>query len=76
MTLKEMLNVLDYKTKVCICSEMGAFNDPCTVENLPYHCVAGALDAKIDRVYYDESDQTITIELVDDWADDIMDDSK
>ena len=76
MKLKEILNVLDCKTKVCVCSDMGAFNDPCTVGELPYHCVAGALDAKVDRVYYDESDQTITIELVDDWADDIMDDSK
>lgn len=76
MKLKEILNVLDYKTKVCICSDMGAFNDPCTVEDLPYHCVAGALDAQVDRIYFDESDQTVTIELIENWADDVMDDSK
>lgn len=75
MTLKEMLNVLDYKTRICICSDMGAFNDPCTVEDLPYRCVAGALDAKIDRVYYDESDNTVTIEVVDYFSED-DDDSK
>lgn len=73
MTLKEMLNVLDYKTRVCICSDMGAFNDPCTVEELPYRCVAGALDAKVERVYYDESDQTITIEVGDYFSEDTED---
>lgn len=73
MTLKEMLNVLDYKTRVCICSDMGAFNDPCTVEELPYHCVAGALDAKVDRVYYDEADQTVTIEVADYFSEDTED---
>ena len=76
MTLKEILNVLDRKTRICICSDMGAFNDPCTVEELPYHCVAGALDARVDRVYYDEADQTVTIDLVDDWYDDLADNSK
>lgn len=73
MTLKEMLNVLDYKTRICICSEMGAFNDPCTVEELPYRCVAGALDAKVDRVYYDEADQTVTIEVADYFSEDTED---
>lgn len=73
MTLKEMLNVLDYKTRVCICSDMGAFNDPCTVEELPYRCVAGALDAKVDRIYYDEADQTVTIEVADYFSEDTED---
>lgn len=73
MTLKEMLNVLDYESKICICSDMGAFNDPCTVKDLPYRCVAGALDAKVERVYYDESDQTITIEVADYFSEDTED---
>lgn len=70
MTLKEMLNVLDYKARVCICSKMGAFNDPCTAAELPYRCVAGALDARVERVYYDESDQTITIDVADYFSED------
>lgn len=65
MTLKELLLTIKYGTNVCICDNMGAWNDTCPVENLPAVSVIHALDREVEDIYIDPSDMSITIELAD-----------
>lgn len=64
MKLKELLLTIKYGTNVCVCDEMGPWNDTCPIEKLPMINVIDGLDRKVEQIYIDTSDMSITIELV------------
>lgn len=65
MRLRELLLTIKYGTNVCVCDEIGPWNDTCPIEELPMVSVIDALDREVEQIYIDTSDMSITIELVD-----------
>ena len=65
MKLKDLLLTIKYGTNVCVCDEYGALNDTCPVEKLSIMSVIDDLDREVQNIYIDQSDMSITIELMD-----------
>lgn len=65
MKLRELLPTIKYGTNVCVCDEMGPWNNTCPIEKLPMIDVIYGLDREVEQIYIDTSDMSITIELVD-----------
>lgn len=65
MYLKELLNVLDGDTVICICDEMGPHTEVKPLKDISIKNLLWIIDRKVERVYFDPTDNSITIELED-----------
>ena len=65
MTLKDILSVMDRDTNIVICDNFGPHNDVCPADRLPLLNLMGELNRKVERIYLDLTDESITIELED-----------
>ena len=65
MKLKDLINVMDDNTVVCVCDEMGSLTDVVPLKNISVKYLMNHLDREVNRVYFDTSDNSITIELED-----------
>ena len=63
MKLKDLLLTIKYGTNVCICDELGSYNDTCPVEKLSIMSIINDLDREVEDIYIDPSDMSITIDL-------------
>ena len=65
MKLRDLLVTIKPGTLVCICDEFGAHNDTCPIEKLAAISVIYILDREVEDIYLDQSDMSLTIDLVD-----------
>lgn len=65
MTLKDLINTMDDDTVVCVCDDCGALTDVAPLKNIGIKYLMNHLNRKVTRVYFDTSDNSITIELED-----------
>lgn len=65
MKLKDLLLTIKPGTLVCICDEFGPHNEVCPIEKLSATTVIHILDRKVEDIYIDASDMSLTIDLVD-----------
>jgi hypothetical protein len=65
MKLKDLIEVMDTGTVVCICDDMGPITDVVPLEKISVKTLIDDLDREVTRVYFDTSDNSITIELED-----------
>lgn len=65
MKLKELINVMDDNTVVCVCDDYGAMTDVAPLKNIGVKHLMNHLDRAVNRVYFDKEDGSITIELED-----------
>lgn len=64
-TLKDILSVMDHNTNVVICDDFGPHNDVCPANKLPLIYLMNSLNRRVERIYLDPEDNSITIELED-----------
>lgn len=67
MKLKDLINVMDDDTVVCVCDDYGAMTDVAPLKNIGVKYLMNHLDRRVSRVYFDKEDSSITIELEDDY---------
>lgn len=65
MKLKELLKVLRHDTVVCVVDDMGPYNDPAPLGEIGIPTLIHELERKVECVYFDPEDNSITIELED-----------
>lgn len=65
MKLKELLKVLRHDTVVCVVDDMGPHNDPAPLGEIGIPTLIHELERKVECVYFDLNDNSITIELED-----------
>lgn len=65
MKLKDLLETIDKNTKICICDEMGPHTYVLPWGEIPAICIIDILDREVERIYVDDEDNSLTIELVD-----------
>ena len=66
MTLKELINVIDRDTLICVCDEFGPHTDLAVkMGEVPLVQLMWELDRTVERIYHDDSDNTLVIELAD-----------
>lgn len=63
MTLKELINVTDKNTLFCVCDNMGPYNDVVKLSEIPLVCLMYDLDRKVERIYVDTEDNSLTVIL-------------
>jgi hypothetical protein len=63
MILKDLIAVLDDDTLVNVFDDMGSHTDTVKVKEINVKQILGALERKIKRIYIDESDGALSIEL-------------
>lgn len=68
MTLKELIEITDKETLVCVCDDFGPRTEVVKLKEVPLVCLMYDLDRKVERIYVD-TDDSLTIEL-EDWIDD------
>jgi len=65
LKLKDLLQVMDDNTVVCICDDMGPLTDVVPIKNLNVKSILYIADRNVERIYFDSADNSITIELED-----------
>lgn len=65
MKLKDLISVMDDDTVVCVCDDCGAMTDVAPLKNIGVKYLMNHLDRTVTRVYFDNSDGSIVIELED-----------
>lgn len=65
MKLKELLLVLRHDTVVCVVDDMGPHNDPAPLGEIGIPTLIHELERKVECVYFDSNDNSVTIELED-----------
>lgn len=68
MTLRNFLETIDRETRVSVCSGMGPIVNAKPAEEISVREVIYYLDAPILRIYYDKDDDSITVELDDNFT--------
>ncbi len=63
MKLKDFLETIDSNTRVSICSDLGPIVDAKSAVEIPAISVIYYLNAPVSRIYYDKDDDSITLEL-------------
>ena len=63
MTVKDFLEIVDRNTRVSICSDMGPIVDAKPAGEITVFSVLYHLNAPVVRVYYDKDDESVTLEL-------------
>lgn len=63
MKLKELINVLDRDTVICICSDLGPHTEVKPLNEISIKSVLYDLEAEVERVYIDNNDGSLTIEI-------------
>lgn len=64
MTLKELIEVTDRETLVCVCDNMGPWTEVIKLKEIPLISLMDGLNCKVERIYVD-TDDSLTIELAD-----------
>ena len=67
MTVKDFLEVIDKDTRVSICSDMGPIVDAKPAGEISIHPILYFLNAPVLRIYYDKDDESVTLELDDNF---------
>jgi hypothetical protein len=67
MKLKYLLEVIAPDQKICVVDDMGPYNDAAPLNEVPVSSLIYAVDREVTKVYYDDDDDTITIEL-EEWS--------
>lgn len=65
MKLRDLISVMDNDTVVCVCDNMGPHTDVAPLKNIGIKSLMYELNRKVERVYFDASDNSIVIELED-----------
>ena len=65
MKLRDLISVMDNDTVVCVCDNMGPHTDVAPLKNICVKSLMYELNRKVERVYFDASDNSIVIELED-----------
>lgn len=65
LKLKDLLATIDRDTVICICDEMGPHTDVKPWGEISAMSIMHVLDREVERIYIDTSDNSLTIELVD-----------
>lgn len=65
MKLRDLISVMDNDTVVCVCDNMGPHTDVAPLKNISIKSLMYELNRKVERVYFDASDNSIVIELED-----------
>ena len=65
MKLKELLSNIALDQRICVCDTFGAHNDSAPLREVPLFTLVSDLDREVSKIYYDDDDDTITIELED-----------
>lgn len=64
MKLRELINVIDRDTLICVCDDMGPHTDPAVkLGEVPLVQLMWELDRTVERIYHDDSDNSLVIEL-------------
>lgn len=67
MTVKDFLETVDKDTCVSICSDMGPIVDAKPAGEISIHPILYYLNAPVLRIYYDKDDESVTLELDDNF---------
>lgn len=67
MTLKDFLETVDRDTRVSICSDLGPIVDAKPTGEITILSILYVLNAPVLRIYYDKDDDSITLELDDNF---------
>lgn len=74
MTLKELISVTDRETLFCVCDDLGPYNEVVKLGEVPLTCLMYDLDRKVEKIYVDTDDNSLTVILEDlkesDYSDD------
>lgn len=65
MTLKELISVTDRKTLFCVCDDLGPSNDVAELGKVPLTSLMYDLDRKVQKIYVDTDDDSLTVILED-----------
>ncbi len=68
MTLKDFLEIVDRDTRVSVCSDLGPIVDAKPAGEIPVRDVIYVLNAPVLRIYYDKDDDSVTLELDDNFT--------
>lgn len=68
MTLRNFLEVVDKDTHVSVCSDLGPIVDAKPAGEISIREVIYHLDAPVLRIYYDKDDDSVTLELDDNFT--------
>lgn len=63
LLLKDLIPIIKDGTKVSIYDDMGELCDADEVNKLPLKDLLGAIEREVIEIYYDKSDETLSIEL-------------
>lgn len=66
MKLKDLLEVICRDQRICVVDNFGPHNDPAPLNEVPITSLISSVDREVVTIYYDNDDNTITIEL-EDW---------
>ena len=69
MTVKNFLEIVDKDTRVSICSDMGPIVDAKPAGEITVHSILYHLNAPVLRIYYDKDDNSVTLEVDDNFDD-------
>lgn len=65
MKLRDLINVMDDDTVICVCDDMGRITETMPLKNIGVKGLMNELPRTIGRIYFDKEDGSITIELED-----------
>ena len=65
MKLKDLIEVLDRDTVICVCDDLGPHTEVLPISQISVKTLINELDRTVERVYFDSADNSITIELSD-----------
>ena len=66
MKLKDLIAVTDSETLICVCDNMGPLTDVVKLKDISVISLVSDLDRKVERVYIDADDNSLTI-ILEDW---------
>ena len=63
LKLKDLIATMDKETVICVCDDFGPITDVKPLSEISVKTLMHDLDRNVEKIYFDPSDNSITIEL-------------